>query len=173
MGDITNVLFTGEINLDGVKIQAGMTTQVRWDLGIGSMNIDGNGKIVMVDHYWPLPEDLRAAFNEEMLGYTGVLDANIGQLIFHQGQLTFLDLTVADDAVRAVLSATIAGRPKWKDWSGHPMPASIDEDDWLALKASLEQSRKDLVAADSPYEDFVTASYVNRSRELIDPYHGR
>lgn len=90
MGWIMDVNFKDEIEQHGHLIEAGSETQVRWDLGIGVINIAG-GRIVEVHTHHPLEGTCKEEFEKDILNFSGVLDSTSRTLCFYKGELVNLD----------------------------------------------------------------------------------
>lgn len=92
MGWIMDVTFDSALEVNGFKVRAGDSTQVRWDLGIGSIRVGADGKISEV--YLAHPADSGHEHDEyvKMLSeFSGVMDSTSFALCFYKGQLVHLD----------------------------------------------------------------------------------
>lgn len=137
MGWVTDINFEGDLDFNGVQIKAGTHTQVRWDIGIGNINIDATGKISSVDHYAPLEykPEAKKAYEQNLLTFTGILDANMGKLHFHQGQLLNCDLLYGRYLESYVLTQLYSVKLKTTETFKHD---DIPED-WRQLDCSVSE----------------------------------
>lgn len=173
MGHITNVNFPDGVELNGTKIRPGMTTQVRWDLGIGTINVDGQGKIKPdIWHCHPLCGKEEEAFKKDLLVWTGVIATNMGGLFFKEGQLVHLDLSyenVGDYFLNNI----------FPDWQGAILDGQVQKimspEKWAMMEEELTNYRVQLTEcvvignALRGFKDAIEA-YAKRSGELIDPH---
>lgn len=90
MGWIMDVNFKDEIKQHGHVIDAGAETQVRWDLGIGVINVSG-GRIVEAHTDHPLEGTCKEEFEKDLLNFSGVIDSTSRTLCFYKGELANLD----------------------------------------------------------------------------------
>jgi hypothetical protein len=137
MGWVTDINFLGDLDFNGVQIKAGTHTQVRWDIGIGNINIDATGKIVSVDHYAPIEYKPAAkeAYEKDLLTFTGILDANMSWLHFHKGQLLNCDLFYGRYLECYVLNQLHAVKLKTAESFKH-----VDyPEDWKNLECSVSE----------------------------------
>lgn len=154
MGWVTDINFLEDLDFNGVKIKAGTSTQVRWDIGIGNINIDATGKIVDVDHYAPIENkpEAKKAYEQNLLTFTGILDATMGQLHFHKGQLLNCDLFYGRYLECYVLNQLRSVKLKTSEFFIHEdypshwknLDSSIDEMDGNKLRIALDVIRKQL-----------------------------
>lgn len=90
MGWIMDVNFKDEIKQHGHVIEAGAETQVRWDWGIGVINVAG-GRIVEVRTHHPLEGTQKEEYEKDLLNFSGVIDSTSRTLCFYKGELANLD----------------------------------------------------------------------------------
>lgn len=175
MGWITNIIFVDGVELNDTKVCKGMSTQVRWDLGIGTINIDKNGKILPdVWHGYPLWTPEKENYEKELANWTGPMDTTVGVLFFKEGQLCHLDLCI-DDVGSYLLNHTPT---TWSCINGQ-----LHRTMTVAAFESFEQEInefRDQLLSDEPIDEddpdgyaFSVARqlYKERSKELIDPYY--
>lgn len=156
MGWCTGINFEGDLDFNGVKIKAGTYTQVRWDIGIGDINIDATGKISSVTHYAPIEyiPTAKEAYEKDLLTFTGVLDANMAKLHFHKGVLLNCDLCygryLESYVMNQLQSANIKLTETFKhadypeDWKS--LDSSVSEVDGEKLRVAFEVIRTQMKA---------------------------
>ena len=174
MGWITNVTFLADLCINDTKIRAGMTTQVRWDLGIGGFDIDGTGKIVNAYHLFPLGDNRDSpegkAYAAGLENWTGYIDTNMAVLFFNKGQLIDLDISASNyvgahfvnndmKAVHVVENKTIY----------YPMTEEQGEiflQDLAKFRARIENT-------DPAGDDFdgLCQAFIGRPKEIIDEFY--
>lgn len=176
MGWVTNIYFPEGLEQNGTKIIPGMSTQVRWDIGVGEIRIGADGKIK--DDVWHgHPFDLadKEAYQKELTNWTGYLDTNMGVLFFKEGQIQHLDLSYED-----VGNWVINNVPdKWNDIDKVRMYRTLPAESWPDIDSALNLYRATLTSEDKIDEDvdggyaltIAREKYVNRSGELVDPYY--
>ena len=176
MGWVTDITFVDGVELNDTKIRKGMTTQVRWDVGIGSINIDKDGKIVPdVWHGYPLCLQQKEDYQKELASWTGYMDTNMGVLFFKEGQLQHLDLSYEDIGSWAVNNI----ETHWNSPDKAGLYHALTAEQWLNVNANLNLYRGLLVSEDKINEDekggyaltIARQKYLGRSGELIDPYY--
>jgi hypothetical protein len=176
MGWITNISFPEGLEQDGTKIRPGMSTQVRWDIGIGEMRIGADGKIK--DDVWhghPFDLSAKEAYQKELANWTGYLDTNMGVLFFKEGQIQHLDLSYEDVGNWPVNNV----KDKWNDCENATIYHSLPAEKWGDIDSVLNLYRATLLSTDAINEDepggyaltIARKTYVERSGELVDPYY--
>lgn len=176
MGWITNISFPEGLEQNGTKIRPGMSTQVRWDIGIGDMRIGADGKI-MADawHSHPLCGKQKEAYQKELTTWTGYLDTNMGTLFFQDGQLKHLDLSYEDVGSWVVNNIKI----DWNSPDEGGLYHTLTPEQWLNVDSALMLYRGTLMSSDKINEDepggyaltLARTAYLERSGELVDPYY--
>ena len=156
MGWVTNINFEGELQFRGLKISKGFHTQVRWDIGIGDINIDATGRIRSVSHLYPLEYKLEAkkAYEEHMMTFTGILDGTDTKLHFIKGQLVDADLFGGDCLEQYVMSRLHKADVNFSNNFHHEqdpevckgLDSSLSEEEGEKLKATLGEIRQQLDA---------------------------
>jgi hypothetical protein len=175
MGNITNVYFPEGLEQDGTKIRPGMSTQVRWDIGIGDINIDVSGKICYVHHWFPLRGEGGEEYAKELFSWTGFLDTNMGVLFFENGQIRHLDLSYEDVGPWVVNNIKV----EWNDCDKMGLYHTLTPEQWLHVDSALNLYRATLLSPDAINEDepggygltLARKAYLERSGELVDPYY--
>lgn len=154
MGWVTDINFNEDLDFHGVQIKKGTHTQVRWDIGIGNINIGADGRITSVDHYAPIEHKPAAkeAYEKNLLTFTGILDANIGKLHFQEGQLLNCDLLYGRYLESYVMNQLYSVKLKLTEVFKHPdyperwkdLDSSVSEMDGKKLCIAMDVIRKQL-----------------------------
>lgn len=153
MGWVTNINLDEDLDFHGCKAEKGHFTQVRWDIGIGDINIGADGKIRDVSHLYPFEYDLetKKAYEENLLTFTGIFDAAGGHMHFHKGEWLNADLfngSYLDSYVMNQLYAANITYVESFKYPGHEqgknLDCSVSEEDGEKLKLALEDIRKQL-----------------------------
>jgi hypothetical protein len=176
MGWITNISFPEGMEQNGTKIRPGMSTQVRWDIGIGDMRIGTDGKI-MADawHSHPLSGKQKEAYQKELANWTGYLDTNMGTLFLENGQVRHLDLSYEGVGEWVVNNI----KTDWNDCDKGGLYHTLTPEQWVGTNTSLNLYRGLLLSTDKINEEeeggyaltLARKAYVERSGELIDPFY--
>jgi hypothetical protein len=153
MGWVTDINFQEGLGFHGVQIEKGFHTQVRWDLGIGGIDVGADGQIKAVYHNYPLEylAEAKAAYEKDLLTFTGILDGNASKLHFHKGQLLNVDLFYGKYLESYVMTQLWAAGIKESGTfqheqykAGRNLDGSLGEMDGEKLKLALEVIRQQL-----------------------------
>jgi len=173
MGWITNISFPEGLELNGTKIIQGMSTQIRWDNGIGRLSIDKTGKIIpdSVVHHFPLSDEEAVAYQKELATWTGILDTNMGPLFLKEGQLHHLDLSYEEVGPWIVNHGDFESNS-----SDGNLYRSLSATDFDQINEVLNKYREMLLDPtpldkDDYALDCAKKAYQGRSGELSDPYY--
>lgn len=177
MGWITDISFPEGLEQNGTKIVPGMTTQVRWDIGIGNLTIGADGKIKEEGlwHGFPLCLDQKEAYQKELLTWTGYLDTNMGVLFFENGQIRHLDLSYEDVGSWVINNI----KTEWNDCDKGGLYHTLTPEQWLNVDSVLNLYRGTLLSTDKINEEepggygltIARKNYVERSGNLVDPFY--
>lgn len=178
MGWVTDITFPEGLEQDGTKIRPGMNTQVRWDIGVGSMQIGADGKIKpdSVWHGYPLCLERKETYQKELATWTGYLETNMGVLFFKEGQLQYLDLSY-DGIGEWLVNNTDSS---WNTKDRHAaLYQTLPVERWASLDTLLSGFRNQLLSDEVIDEDakggyalsLARKAYLERSGELVDPYY--
>jgi hypothetical protein len=176
MGWVTDVAFVDGVELNGTKIVAGMSTQVRWDFGVGSLRIDKEGKIMPeVWHGYPLCLQEKEDYQKELETFTGAMDTNMGTLFFNQGQLCHLDLSYENVGEWVVNNIQVP----WNESDKNGLYRTLTPEQWARTDSALNLYRATLLSTDKIDEEekggyaltLARKAYVERSGELVDPFY--
>ena len=177
MGWITDIRFPDGLEQDGTKIVPGMSTQVRWDIGIGSINIGADGKIRDdVWHGFPLCLKQKEAYQKELTTWTGYLDTNMGVLFFKEGQIQHLDLSYENVGEWVINNVSTVD---WNPQDHGGLYHTLTPEQWVHANSALNLYRDRLLSTDEINEDekggyaltLARKAYVERSGNLVDPFY--
>lgn len=178
MGYITNIRFEKDISLNGIKVRAGMSTQVRWDLGVGDFQIDGKGKIIpdTVYHGYPLKGDAKKRYEKEIANWSGTMDTNMGTLFFKEGQLIHLDLSVEGVGEFFCNHRPFGSKDNILDKDGlyrslSPEATEVLETELNLYRTKLSIGNRDGIDAISEYAYELAVFAFFTTDELVDPHH--
>ena len=169
MASITDIHFSEDITLNGTTIKKGTNTQVRHDLGCGSIWINGEGKIAEAQHYYPIRGDEGVAYAKELLTFTGGIESNMGTLFFNKGQLVNLDFT-AEEVSRWLIGHL---EPKTSN-TVNGLDRTLTEEEGKVLFDEMDRIRetilKELPEDSNPSWHSFKLAYESRPSLLVDPF---
>jgi len=175
MGWVTNIYFPEGLELNDTKIRPGMSTQVRWDIGIGEITFDNTGKIVAEGlwHGYPLHLQEKEAYQLELSKWTGIFDTNMGVLFVKEGQLCHLDLSYEGIGEWIVNNGGFDWQPTSdKNNLCRTMPVSAFEHGEMILNDYREKLLGNVTPFDGGYAfSLAQEAYQKRSGEIIDMYY--
>lgn len=170
MGWITNVYFPDGVESDSVEILPGVQTQVRWDMGIGTIVVNGEGQIVEATHLFPQRGAKGKAQVASILKWNGYLDTTMGVLFFNQGKITHLDFS-SDRRVGSYFIDHCVGTHPWVEDGMGNIHASMSDEELPKFIKELDEYRESMTKPpSSKFRGIINGLYSHRPKQMADPY---
>lgn len=162
MYTFTSIKFTETVEMDDTKIPFGTTAFVTLDFGFSNIQVNGKGKIIDVKHHWPFNNKRAREYELELLNFTGVMETNIGGLLFKEGQLIYLDMACVITHLPAVVNVKID--PEFRIYG------SISIDEFNDLEKEIKRFKNTLDIDNDllhEHDRLLKVTYKNRDSVLV------
>lgn len=170
MAWITNVHFPDGVESDGVEILPGVQTQIRWDMGIGTIVVNGEGQITEATHSFPLRGDQGRSHAKDILKWNGYMDTTMGVLFFNQGKITHLDFSSDRRVGTYFIDHCVATHPWGSDGLANVHSTMSDEELPKFIK-ELDEYREGMTKPpSSKFRGIISGLYRYHPKQLVDPY---
>lgn len=162
MYTFTSIKFTETVEMDDTIIPAGTTAFVTLDFGFSNIQIDGKGKVIDVKHHWPFNGKQAREYEIELLNFTGVMETNIGGLLFKNGQLVHLDMACIVAHLPVVINVKID--------SEFRLYGSVSDEEFDDIAKQIEIFKNALDVDNNQLNDhtrLLKTTYKNRDTVLV------